>query len=339
MKRAAWRILPIVVFAIALVGALAFNIALVSRSRIALTSTILRNPATVKTVRFHVVAILPDTADPFYTHLIEGLRDEADAQNAALQIFYYSPSIISEGGNTSEEVWRWFEIALRSKTDGILLFQPKGLDVRAFAQEAGAAHIPFVPLAMDAPQNWTNSGVTGDSASQGKEAGTLVLGLLGTAARIGIILSSDTSLGYAYNEEPFYRGVEATLKTRPGAAIVAAVREEESILGGEDACARMLTQHPDINAILCIDAKATIGAAQVIIDRGIVGQVIIIGSDENSEVNRLIDKGVVHSSIVRDAAAMGHMGIALAIGQRIGIRSAERVSVGYRVIPTRGVSQ
>lgn len=339
MKRAAWRVLPIVVFAIALLGALAFNIALVSRSRVALTSTILRNPATVKTERFHVVAILPDTADPFYTHLIEGLREEADAQNAALQLFYYSPGIISEEGSTSEEVWRWFEIALRSKVDGILLFQPKGLDVRGFAQEAAAARVPFVPLAMDAPQNWTNSGVTGDSMSQGREASSLVLSLLGGAARIGIILSSDTSLGYAYNEEPFYRGVAETLKAKSGAAIVAAVREEESILGGEDACARMLTQHPDINAILCIDAKATIGAAQVIIDRGIVGQVIIVGSDENSEVNRLIDRGVVHSSIVRDATAMGRMGIALAIGQRIGIRGPERVSVGYRVIPTRGGSK
>jgi hypothetical protein len=48
MKRAAWRMLPIVVFAIALTGALAVNISLVSRSRNALASTILRNPATVR---------------------------------------------------------------------------------------------------------------------------------------------------------------------------------------------------------------------------------------------------------------------------------------------------
>jgi len=82
----------------------------------------------------------------------------------------------------------------------------------------------------------------------------------------------------------------------------------------------MLAEHPDINAILCIDAKATIGAAQVVIDRGMVGQIVIIGADENSEVNRLIEKGVVQASIVRDAVAMGKAGVALAIGQRIGIR-------------------
>ena len=155
--------------------------------------------------------------------------------------------------------------------------------------------------------------------------------MLGAAARIGIILSSDTSLGYAFYEEPFYRGVEETLKSKQGAAIVAAEREEESILGGEDACARMLAEHPNINAILCIDAKATIGAAQVVIDRGMVGQIVIIGADENSEVNRLIEKGVVQASIVRDAMAMGRAGVALAIGQRIGIRP-EKISVGYRVI-------
>lgn len=338
MKRAAWRMLPIVVFGVALAGALAINISLVNRSRNALTSTILRNPATVRTAKFHIVAILPDTADPFYTHLIEGLREESERQNAALQIFYYTSTAIGEAGNTSEEVLRWFEIALRSKADGIILFQPKGMDVQRFAQKAESERIPFVPLAMDAPQSWTRSGVTGDSFSQGKEASTLVLGLLGTVVRVGIILSSDTSLGYAFNEEPFYRGVEEVLKGRPGAAIAAAVREEESILGGEDACARMLTEHPDINAILCIDAKATIGAAQVIIDRGNVGQIIIIGADENSEVNRLIEKGVVHASIVRDAAAMGRSGISLVVGQLIGTRSPERISVGYHVIPVRGGS-
>jgi ribose transport system substrate-binding protein len=338
MKRAAWRMLPIVVFGVLLVGTLAINISLVNRSRNALASTILRNPATVRTARFHIVAILPDTIDPFYVHLIEGLREESERQNAALQLFYYTSTAIGEVGSTSEEVSRWFEIALRSKADGIILFQPTGMDVRRFAQKAESKHVPFVPLAMDAPQSWTRSGVTGDSFSQGKEAGTLVLGLLGTVVRVGIILSSDTSLGYAFDEEPFYRGVQEGLKARPGAAIVAAVREEESILGGEDACARMLTEHPDINAIVCIDAKATIGAAQVIIDRGKVGQIVIIGADENAEVNRLIERGVVHASIVRDATTMGQAGISLIVGQLIGIRAPERISVGYHVIPTRGGS-
>jgi len=64
-----------------------------------------------------------------------------------------------------------------------------------------------------------------------------------------------------------------------------------------------------------------------------VGQIVIIGADENSEVNRLIEKGVVQASIVRDAVAMGKAGVALAIGQRIGIRAPERISVGYRSDP------
>ena len=336
MKHDAWRVLPIVVFAFALLGALAFNIALVSRSRNALASTILRNPSTIHSARFHIIAILPDTVDPFFTHLIEGLSEEAEKQDAALQIFYFSPTGAIDSGSISGEVLRWFEIALRSKTDGIILFQTAGLDVKKLAEAAENAQIPFVPMAMDVSQQWINAGVTGDSASQGREASTLALSLLGAAARIGIILSSDTSLGYAFYEEPFYRGVEETLKGKQGAAIVAAEREEESILGGEDACARMLAEHPNINAILCIDAKATIGAAQVVIDRGMVGQIVIIGADENSEVNRLIEKGVVQASIVRDAVAMGRAGVALAIGQRIGIRAPEKISVGYRVIPARG---
>jgi len=107
--------LPIVVFAIALVGALAFNVALVSRSRNALASTILRNPSTIHSARFHIIAILPDTVDPFFMHLKEGLSEEAEEQDAALQIFYFSPTGAADSGSISGEVLRWFEIALRSK--------------------------------------------------------------------------------------------------------------------------------------------------------------------------------------------------------------------------------
>jgi len=86
-NRLHWWILSIVVFAVALVGALAFNVALVNRSRTALASTVLRNPADIKTARFHLVAILPDTTDPFFAQLEEALREEAEHQNAALQVF------------------------------------------------------------------------------------------------------------------------------------------------------------------------------------------------------------------------------------------------------------
>ncbi|HOV94016.1 MAG TPA: sugar ABC transporter substrate-binding protein [Spirochaetales bacterium] len=335
-NRLHWWILSIVVFAVALAGALAFNVALVNRSRTALASTVLRNPADIKTARFHLVAILPDTTDPFFAQLEDALREEAEHQNAALQVFLFPQVVAGEEGTTLAEIRRWFDIAMRSKVDGIVLFRSAGLDIRDMAEEAAAANIPFVPVAIDEPKSWKYSSVAGDSGRQGKEAGTLALGLLGASARIGVILSADTSQGFSYDEEPFYRGVEEATRAKPGTRIVAAVREEESILGGEDACARMLADHPDINAILCIDAKATIGAAQVIIDRGVVGQIVIIGSDENDEVKRLIEKGVVHASIVRDAAMMGKVSVALAIGQRTGMRGQERISVGFKIIPQRG---
>jgi len=186
-----WRVL-IVVFALALVGALAFNLELVHRSRTALVSTVLRNPSAIKTMRFHLAAIVPDTDDPFYAKLIDGLKQEADKQNAALQIFAFSPLVAGEESAAFAEMRRWFDIAMRSKVDGIVLFQPEGLDITDFAQEANRANIPFIPMAIDAPLHWSFASVSGDSLRQGKEAARLALGLLGTSARIGIILSSDS---------------------------------------------------------------------------------------------------------------------------------------------------
>lgn len=69
--------------------------------------------------------------------------------------------------------------------------------------------------------------------------------------------------------------------------ITSVVREAVSILGSEEACNTMLQSHPDINAILCTSARSTISVAQVIIDRGLVGKIMIIGADENGEIIRL----------------------------------------------------
>ncbi|MDH7484010.1 MAG: sugar ABC transporter substrate-binding protein [Spirochaetales bacterium] len=331
------RLVPVLVLGAALAGALLFNYRLADESRSALTATILRNPASVKTARYHLAAIVPDAADPFFVSLVQGLRQEAQRRDVALQLIRYSShgNEKGEGGTLSGDAERWFSIALKGRPDGMLLYVPQGIDVGKVLGDARERAVPVVLLSPDAAPQGAQRAVIGDSYNQGKDAASIVLGLLGSAARIGVMLPSSPFSAMQPYEEPFYKGILAALAAKPGAMVVAAVREEASILGGEQACASMLDSHPDINAVLCADSRGTIGASQVIVDRGQVGRIVIIGADANAEVIRLVEKGVVHATIVRDAAAMGEKAIDAILELKSGTAGPAVVKVGHNIQPAR----
>lgn len=341
MNRNIGRLVPILVLGAALAGALLFNFQLVAKSRSALTATVLRNPSSIHTARYHLAAIIPDAPDPFFISLEQGLRRNAEAHDAALQLVRYRRygTDAGEGGKLSSEAEHWFGIVLKGKPDGILLYLPQGVSISGELREAGQRGIPVVLISPDAAPQGSASAVIGDSFGQGREAASIVLGLLGSAARIGVILPSSPFSALKPDEEPFYRGVLEAVTAKPGSLVAAAVREEESILGGEQACTDILDAHPDINALLCADSRGTIGAAQVIVDRGEVGRIVIIGADANAEVIRLVEKGVVHATIVRDAAAMGEKAVEAVLGLRAGLSGQGVIKVGHRIQPSRESSR
>ena len=76
-----------------------------------------------------------------------------------------------------------------------------------------------------------------------------------------------------------------------------------------------LQQYPELNCFICTNARSTVSVAQVIIDRGMVGKIVIIGADEDLDVARLLEKGIIQATIVRDAIKMGETAV-LSLAQK-----------------------
>lgn len=305
MRRNVFSLTLIIVFTIILFGSAGLNIFLIEKSREELTRTVLRDPSDVKTLKNHIIVILPSLSDPFISNISLGIQVEGGDSETAVQIFYYpSESEISES-LLSAEAYKYFDIALRAGTDGLIMYFPAGADIESFIKRAEEFHVPFVPVTMDLPLKPLNGIVTSDSYAQGKEAASTIVSLLGKDARIGVILPSGTPNSFSNSEEPFFQGAHMALAEKKKGQIIAVEREEVSILGSEEACSIMLQNFPEINAFICTNARSTISVAQVIIDRGLVGKILIVGADENAEINRLLEKGVVQATVVRDAIEMG----------------------------------
>lgn len=128
-----------------------------------------------------------------------------------------------------------------------------------------------------------------------------------------------------------YRGVLVTLQSYPGAKIVLASRAGPGILSGEEAASAILRSEPSINVLVCASAPITEGAAQVVVDQGKVGQLLIIGTDDSPTIDKLIDKGVIAASIVRDSRKMGVEALRAFIQAKDGVPFRQAVEVGFTV--------
>ena len=297
MKTLAWILA--VVFGLAFVGATLMNADLIGKSRRGLASTGLRGRAAE--ARYQLMVVLPDVNDSYFQGLLEGIQAAAPRADSAVQVFRYPSGFPAQAE-------QYYEIALRAKVDGLVMFTPRDDRTVERAEKARRSGVVFIPVGIDPPAGNPPGFIGTGSLRQGLEGGRRICSRLGDAARVGVILpatgSGDPTL------EPLYRGVAAALKVFPGAAVVSALRAEPGVLSGVETASTMLRSHPEINALFCSSSQDTVGAAQVVVDLNRVGRVLIIGTDESPEIRRYLERGIVTASIVRNSQWIGQQAVA-----------------------------
>ena len=315
-------------FGLAFLGATLMNAGLVLKTRKALASGVFREEPTAEPSRYHLVVILPDTDDSFFRGLIDGIEDSASVVDAAVQVFRYPNSFPLEAE-------RYFEIALRAKVDGLIMFTPRNDRVTDRAKKAAQSGVIFVPVGTDAPSGSPPGFIGSGTLLQGLEGGKQICSQLGSSARIGVILPA-TGSGEPM-EEPIFRGLASAIRPFVGARIVVVARARPGILSGEETTAVILREHPEVNALFCSSSRDTMGAAQVVIDMNKVGKVLLIGADETPEIQRYIEKGIIAASIVRDSRRIGQESVLVFSRYKEQQPVSKPVEAGFVVRTSKGV--
>jgi len=327
MKRAAWILAAM--FGAAFLGAILMNARLVEQSRRAFTGGVFRETSTIPQARYHLVLIIPDDDDSFFSGLAEGVEAGAEEVDAAVQVFRHAAA-------SAAEAQRFFEIALGAGVDGLIMFSPRGDPVAQRAERAALEGVVFVPVGTDLPEGNPPGFIGSASLLQGFEGGKRICSTLGASARIGVILPANGA--GPEEEEPLYRGVSASIQSFPGARVVALARARPGTLAGEEAASAMLGADPSINAIFCANSRDTMGVAQVVVDLNRVGRVLVVGADETPEILRYIEKGVVAASIVRDSKWIGREAVRAFARIKDGGAPVGPVEAGFYVRTAEGRS-
>ncbi len=327
MKRAAWILAAL--FGAAFLGAILMNARLVDQSRRAFAGGVFRETSRIPKARYHLVLVIPDDDDSFFSGLAEGVRSGAQETDSAVQVFRYAASSPAD----SE---RFFEIALGAGVDGLIMYSPRGEPVLRRAEAALRRGVVFVPVGTDVPEGEPPGFIGSASLLQGFEGGRRICAALGASARIGVILPAGGA--GPEEEEPLFRGVSASIQAFPGARVSALTRARPGTLAGEEAASAMLGADPSINAIFCANSRDTMGVAQVIVDLNRVGSILVVGADETPEILRYIEKGVVTASIVRDSKWIGREAVLAFARIKDGGAPAGPVEAGFYVRTAEGRS-
>jgi ribose transport system substrate-binding protein len=288
----------------------------------ALSRSVLRADAAASSARFHLIVAVPDTDDSYFRGLLEGINDATKGAEAAVQVFRYAAA-------SEQEASRCFDLAVRARVDGLIMYTSRNDPLGARAAEASRAGVTFIPVCTDPPTAKGQFFVGTDSLRHGFESASIALAKLGASARIGVILPSSGSA--KPEDEPFFHGVSSATKVYPGAKVEAIVRARPGPLTGEESAASMLRRGSPVNAIICPSAKDTVGAAQVVIDMNKVGKVLIVGTDESPDIRRYVDNGVVTASIVRDSVAIGRAAVKAFTAMRSGQKKLDPLESGFSI--------
>jgi len=319
-RRAGW--LFILLFALALAGATVMNLVLIGQTRKALDEGILSDKSPGAVLKYHVALIIPDSPDSFFDGLREGVLKTAGTEGVAVQVFRYH-------ANVPDEAETYFQLCLTSRVDGVILYAGPDGQMAWRGEQAAAEDVVFIPVGTLTPPRTVLGFIGSSSLLQGVEGGNQVIRRLGRSARVGLLLTSEGERVPV--EDPVYEGMVIALRSAPGAQIVRVSRARPGILSGEEAASALLKADPTINVLVCASAPITEGAAQVVVDQGRVGQVLIVGTDESPAIDRLVDKGVIAASIVRDSKKMGVEAVKAFLGARAGTPFRKPVEVGFNV--------
>ncbi|CAM4122093.1 substrate-binding domain-containing protein [Paenibacillus alkaliterrae] len=229
----------------------------------------------------------------------------------------------------SDEQIRMIDEAIAQKPDAFILaaadyskFAPSAEKIR----ESGAK---LILIDSPIPINWADSFLATDHVEAGKKAGISLAGH-GNGESFKVVAIGDRN-GTAAEEER-EAGFRQVLSDLPEVEYVGVYYFEGTEDTAYERVKKLLTLYPDIQGIIALNEKATLGAAKAIKEKKWAQKIKIIGFDSSIYVIKLLEEGIIHATVVQKPFNMGYLSIETAVKALNGVKVNPRVDLGSNVI-------
>lgn len=267
----------------------------------------LENFNTNENAKYHVMLIV-DGLNPAYSEdFKKGMLEASEEYKVAVELWEIREN------NVMEESLKKFDIAIKSKVDGIIIHSFNNSLFENYINLASEYDIPVITLNEDLPQSNRISYIGINEYQIGLKAGELINKAISTEANIAVI-QKRTYAGNNTNtlkkeNDLVVMGLSDAIKDYDNLNLSVIKYTNEGRLSAEDVTMDILENHKGVNVIFSADAQDTLGVMQVLADFNRSADTIIIGCGDSQEILEYIERGVIYGSIVSDYRNMGYTAI------------------------------
>ena len=248
--------------------------------------------------KYHFYFIGQNSVDPFWNEVMQGVEKSARDNNVVVE--FNLPRF-----NNPEEEYKFMDIAITSKVDGIITHVPNGIDFTDIIDKAYANGIPVITIENDDSESKRYAFSGTNSFVLGREAARLLIEATGGKANIAVISNNDFEHS-SIEHNLKMNGFISTLRDHQDMQVMKIYTSKMGILSAEEITQTILDSSDNINAIFALSSADTLGSAQLIVDRSRVGKIALVGYGSSEDIIRYIDKEIIYGTVASDPYRMGY---------------------------------
>ncbi|KZS43477.1 LacI family transcriptional regulator [Paenibacillus glucanolyticus] len=157
--------------------------------------------------------------------------------------------------------------------------------------------------------DYAQSLIATDNFNAGQKAAVELAERLPVNAKVAIVSFVQGTSTQIEREQ----GVRSILEQREGTEIVGTYYSEGMEERAYEITMELLRERPDLDGIVGLNEPSTVGAGRAIGEQGLVGKVKLVGFDSSIKEVKLLEEGVLQSTIVQKPFSIGYLGIKTAV--------------------------
>lgn len=259
--------------------------------------------------KHHFSLILNSGDDKYWQDFKEGVFEAGKAYNVAIE---FNP--VAELDSNVKTV-EYVNIANKSKIDGIIVNGENSAEYSEAIDNAAQSGVNIVVGIVESVDSSRLSYVGTNFYDYGALAAKLIAQGCSKKRSINLaVILSDVNKNNidrvtTSQSDIMISGLKSAIEGGQEIELLSTLYRNNELLGAEDLTRNILTQHPEVNVIFCTNAKDTEAAARVIVERNLVGKVVIVGTDVTDEIKNYINKGIIFGVLDRNGRLAGYKSV------------------------------
>ena len=262
-----------------------------------------------------------DQENDFWVQLLEGV------QMAGLEYGMEVEIVAASQENAFEEQNELIYWAIEQKPSAIILVPSSRSATAQAAAAVQQSGIPLILMDSEVEDCGQLTLVATDNVEAGRIQGRFMAGLLDKDSQIALVAHVQGSSTALDREQGVREGLGEYASN-----IVDVVYCDSDYDKAYELMNKILDRYPDLDMVAGLNEYSAVGAARAVVDRGLQGQIGLVGFDSSLEEIRLLEQGIFEGIVIQNPYKMGYLAVEAAYQVLKGETVQENIDSGAKLI-------